>query len=86
MIAGAICGAWRPRGADSGRSSGCGGLFYGSPLYRLTLLGRAPEQVLQAPTDPWPGDAERGRRLIAGQWRLAGQTLAFDAKQGAPQW
>ena len=63
-------------------------LLFGSPLYRFTLIGRAPDQVLQAPTDPWPGEAERGRRMIEGTWRLAGQTLTFDLKQsgGAPQW
>jgi uncharacterized heparinase superfamily protein len=61
-------------------------LYYGSPLYRLALLGRAPDQVLQAPTDPWPGDADNGRAIAEGRWRLAGQTLSFDPKDGTPEW
>ncbi|MBC6440524.1 MAG: heparinase II/III family protein [Rhodospirillales bacterium] len=61
-------------------------LYYGSPLYRLTLLGRAPDQVLQAPTDPWPGEAARGRAMTDGIWRLAGQTLQFDPRDDAPEW
>ncbi|MBT5435797.1 MAG: hypothetical protein HOK83_19300, partial [Rhodospirillaceae bacterium] len=61
-------------------------MYYGSRLYRLTLLGRAPDQVLQAPTDPWPGDAERGRVMTEGTWRLAGQSLQFEPKDGAPEW
>jgi len=61
-------------------------MYYGSPLYRLALLGRAPDQVLQAPTDPWPGDADKGRAIAEARWRLAGQTLSFDPKDGAPEW
>ena len=60
-------------------------LYYGSPIYRLALLGRAPDQVLQAPTDPWPGDAENGRAMAEGRWRLAGQTLTFDPRDGTPR-
>ena len=61
-------------------------MYYGSSLYRLTLLGRAPDQVLQAPTDPWPGRAENGRAIAEGRWRLAGQTLTFPPRAGAPEW
>lgn len=61
-------------------------LYYGSPVYRLMLLGRSPDEVSRAPTDPWPGDAARGRDFADGVWRLAGQTLRFDPRADAPEW
>ncbi len=78
----------RPRGGWRRPGEGLRSLLFGSFFYRFTLIGRAPDQVLQAPTDPWPGDAQRGRRMSEGTWRLAGQTLTFDPKNGggAPQW
>ncbi len=59
---------------------------YASPLYRFTLGGRQPERLAQAPTDPWPGDADRARQIMKGTWRFAGQTLQFDGKPGSVDW
>ena len=61
-------------------------MAFASPLYRLTLGGRQPEQLAQAPTDPWPGDAERAREIINGSWRFVGQSLIFEGKPGSPEW
>ncbi|MFQ5985470.1 MAG: heparinase II/III family protein [Alphaproteobacteria bacterium] len=58
-------------------------LAFGLPLYRLTLVGRLPERLLVNPTDPWPGDAERGRLILKGEYRFAGQ--AFVHRPG-PSW
>lgn len=61
-------------------------MAFASPLYRLTLAGRQPEQLAQAPTDPWPGNPERARQIMKGSWRFAGQTLQFDGNPGIPDW
>ena len=72
------------RGGIRGALRAWRGLFPRSSLQR----GQAPDPVLHAPADLWRGDAERGRRIMDGAWRLAGQTLAFDlsATGGAPRW
>lgn len=48
------------------------GLF-SMPFYRLTLIGRTPATMVATPTDPWPGDAERGAALLAGRFVFAGR-------------
>ncbi len=48
-------------------------LGYASPLYRLTLGGRAPGHLVSTPADPWPGDAERGNAMFQGRFRFAGR-------------
>ncbi len=58
------------------------GLLYGSALYRASLRGRAPDHLARRPVEPWSGDAERGRRLLAGQYRFAGE--AASAGDGPP--
>jgi len=61
-------------------------IAFASPLYRFTLAGRQPEQLAQAPTDPWPGHAERARQIMKGGWRFAGQTLTFEGRPGSIDW
>lgn len=53
---------------------------YANPLYHFTLgrllpLGRTPTALAAVPPDPWPGDANRGQALIAGEFSFAGQTV-----------
>ena len=55
---------------------------YSNPLYSVALGRKGPRDLLMVPPDPWPGDAERGAALIAGQYRLGGQT--YDAAGAAP--
>ena len=55
---------------------------FASPLYRLTLMGRPPEDLVCTPMDPWPGDADKGAALVAGRYSLAGRSEWADA----PPW
>jgi uncharacterized heparinase superfamily protein len=50
-------------------------VLFGSAPYYLSLWGLAPAEPAVALNDPWPGDAERGKALLAGEFRLAGATL-----------
>ncbi|GIL39381.1 heparinase [Rhodospirillales bacterium TMPK1] len=47
------------------RRRGLRGWFYASSLYQLFLGSARPTQLLLVPPNPWPGDAVRGRTLIA---------------------
>ena len=63
------------------------GAVYGTALYRISLRGRRPAALAFGPSDPWPGDAERGAALMAGAYRFAGQTVsAPEALPGEPPW
>lgn len=53
-------------------------LWFGSPLYRLTLSGRAPQTLLMVPPDPWPGDAVRGNAMMAGDFAFAGRSRRIE--------
>jgi uncharacterized heparinase superfamily protein len=55
---------------------------YSNPLYSVALGRKGPRDLLMIPPDPWPGDAERGAALIAGVYRLGGQT--YEAAAAAP--
>lgn len=50
-------------------------LIYASPLYRLSLGGRAPDALALTPPDPWPGDATRGTAILNGIYGFAGDVL-----------
>ncbi len=52
-------------------------LTFGNPLAGLALAAKkVPDQLRAVPPDPWPGDARRGRDMIAGVFSFAGQTIA----------
>ncbi|HEX9648488.1 MAG TPA: heparinase II/III family protein [Alphaproteobacteria bacterium] len=65
--------AWpsRARLADRLRA-----LFYATPFYSLTLVGRVPERMAVQPPDPWPGSAVRGDALFQGRYRFAGHEVS----------
>ena len=44
------------------------------PLKRIRE--EAPRHLLVVPPDPWAGDSQRGRDMIAGIFRFGGQTIA----------
>ncbi len=50
-------------------------VLFGSAPYHLSLWGPAPAAPALRLNDPWPGDAERGAALLAGEFRFAGGTL-----------
>ncbi len=56
---------------------------HGSPLYRLSLDSRAPEALVVAPPDPWPGEPDLGNAMFQGQFRFAG---AEAAAPNQPPW
>ena len=53
-------------------------LAFGNPLYAMTLGGEQPMALSFVPRDPWNGDAENGRMMIAGIYRFAGQSLQME--------
>lgn len=55
-------------------------LFYASPVYRYTLIARAPQELALVPPDPWPGDAENGNAILSGSFTFFGETA-----RGGPQ-
>ena len=54
---------------------GVGKLIYATPIYRYTLVGRAPSELAVVPPDPWPGNAERGAAISAGELSFLGETV-----------
>jgi uncharacterized heparinase superfamily protein len=56
---------------------------YATPLYHFILSGRTPRRLAVSPPDPWPGDPERGRAILAGEYDLAGEhDLAGESRRG----
>ncbi len=72
---------FRRRPASSGGSTFARALF-GTPLYRLTLLGPAPRQLTRLPPAPWPGDAARGSAIVQGSLAVGAQRIDL----GRPPW
>ena len=61
------------------------GLFFGSPIYRLTLAKDTPVQLAIPPQDMWPADADAGLAMQHGSFALAGQTLLCDEPDFSPR-
>ena len=61
-----------------------GTLFFASPLYSPTLVGRTPTRVRLSPADPWPGDAAHGRAALAGEFTFAARTLRATPPEDLP--
>lgn len=55
-----------------------------SPLYNLTLGGRAPAALSCVPGDPWPGSAAAGTELLEGRYRFAGEAVTSDDPPWSP--
>lgn len=54
-----------------------GQMAFNSLLYNWSLGGSVPERFHVIPTDPWPGDADRGRWLCSGAFAIDGETLGM---------
>ena len=76
----------REQGPFAGPAESLRSALFTSRLYRLFLAREVPDRLLQTLNDPWPGDAEKGRAISEGHWRLANQTLTFDPRLGPPEW
>ncbi|MCZ6637169.1 MAG: heparinase II/III family protein [Alphaproteobacteria bacterium] len=76
--------ARRPLGRNfHGFAYGLKCLYYLSPLHRMAISGRVPDGLGFAPIDPWPGNAERGRAIMAGHFGFAGHSVAM-GRGGTP--
>lgn len=56
--------------------------FAAGPLYRHTLIGRAPSDLRSRLGERWPGDAVRGAAIFEGDIELRGETI----RNPAPVW
>lgn len=54
------------------------------PFYRFSLPGLTATALAVTPSDPWPGDAERGAAIVRGTFTLAGRTVVDPAPLWAP--
>ncbi|MDE0780027.1 MAG: heparinase II/III family protein [Alphaproteobacteria bacterium] len=61
--------------AFQGLCYGVGKLLYATPLYRYTLIGRVPNEMVVVPPDSWPGNAERGSAISSGELSFRGETV-----------
>lgn len=59
-------------------------LGFKNPLAGMAVPARIPDHLRAVLPDPWPGDVQRGRELIAGVFHFAGQTIERDALSWAP--
>ena len=50
-------------------------LLYATPVYRYTLLSRAPRDLALVPPDAWPGNADRGAAIVSGEFSFFGETV-----------
>ena len=65
----------------------CGDLLFSNPLYRALrrpFPARAVRGLAAAPPDPWPGDAARGARIVAGEFPLAGSDIVLPRRGDGP--
>lgn len=62
-----------------------------NPLAEMALQPRTPRRLKSIPPDPWPGDAQSGRDMVAGVFRFAGQSfekdsLSWEPAGASPEW
>lgn len=55
------------------------------PLAGLSMPQRVPDHLRVVPPDPWAGDATRGRDMMAGIFRFAGQTFEKEEVSWRPE-
>jgi uncharacterized heparinase superfamily protein len=55
-----------------------------NPFAGLAMSQRVPDRLRVVPPDPWAGDAQRGRDMIAGTFRFAGQSIERDQLSWQP--
>jgi uncharacterized heparinase superfamily protein len=58
--------------------------IFALPGYRWSLIGRTPAAMIATPADLWPGDADRGAAMIAGNFVFAGVAREQDGSVWAP--
>lgn len=68
-----------------------GALALSNPLAGLMPTTSAPQTLRAVPPDPWPGDSNHGRDMVAGIFHFAGQTiskeeLSWQPEKASPEW
>ena len=58
-------------------------LLYVSPLHPPLIAGRTRRSLAVIPLDPWPGNGERGRAIIAGTFAFAGHAVRIPGPRDA---
>ena len=48
---------------------------YGSPVYRLSLMGPTPKELKFVPADPWPGQTGRAEAFFHGNYVFGGEEV-----------
>lgn len=66
-------------------------LVIGNPFAGLSLPQKTPDHLRVVPPDPWSGDAQKGRDIVAAIFRFAGQTiekedLSWEPAHACPEW
>lgn len=66
-------------------------LAFNHPFANLTINHHVPDRLEVVPPDPWPGDSQRGRDLLAGIFRFAGHTvpkeeISWKPLSAKPEW
>jgi uncharacterized heparinase superfamily protein len=59
-------------------------IAFRNPLYNLSLKSPPPVALVALPNDPWPGDALRGRAILAHQFPFAGMTVQSETPPWLP--
>src|SRR5688572_20138467 len=75
----------RAAGLIDGRRT-FGRWFLASPFYSFSLGYRSPQSFFAVAPDSWPGDGERGRRLLAGDFIAHGIAGNVVPGTGDPPW
>lgn len=66
-------------------------LSFHNPFADMIFIQNVPSRLAVVPPDPWPGNAEHGRDLIAGVYEFAGQRLvreefSWDPEFASDEW
>lgn len=52
-------------------------IFFTTPVYSLTLMGKIPTGLLIKPHDLWPGNSKSGAEILKGTYNFSGQSVSI---------
>jgi uncharacterized heparinase superfamily protein len=73
-------------GSATGQRLRFGRWLLGSPLYSMTVGYGTPRSFFAVAPDPWPGDSDKGRRMLAGGFAAHGTVGPVAIDNGNPPW
>ena len=59
-------------------------IAFRNPLYNFTLKSPPPSALVALPSDPWPGDAARGRAILGNSFPFAGSVVQSETPPWLP--